>query len=290
MSSFPTSLPAAGTASATATLAAAGHTALHNNHSDEIRALATKVGTGSATSTSGTVLRGNGAGTSTWGQVALTTDVTGTLPVANGGTGTTSTTGSGSVVFGTAPTISGASLTGSPTITTPTIASFVNANHDHSNSAGGGSLGNTTATSLTTNTIGANGANHLALSAGTSKLVKLTVLRQDDTSNTYQSGNTVMLTGWGVMAITTATPNFAETVTFGVTFTQAPIVTITCGGDALTASGSAYGTGGFNIASWAMQASALTASSFSAKASTSTGANPGANGFVWYQWTAIGEI
>jgi hypothetical protein len=39
--------------------------------------------------------------------VSLTADVTGTLPVGNGGTGATSSTGTGSVVLATAPTISG---------------------------------------------------------------------------------------------------------------------------------------------------------------------------------------
>ena len=47
-------------------------------------------------------------------------------------------TGSGLLVFGT-----------SPTIVTPTIASFVNATHDHSNAAGGGQLLSTTALSDT---------------------------------------------------------------------------------------------------------------------------------------------
>jgi hypothetical protein len=42
--------------------------------------------------------------------VSLTTEVTGTLPVANGGTGVTSSTGTGSVVLST-----------SPTLTTPTL-------------------------------------------------------------------------------------------------------------------------------------------------------------------------
>ena len=41
----------------------------------------------------------------------MTTGVTGTLPVANGGTGVTSSTGSGAVVLGTSPSISGAVLT-----------------------------------------------------------------------------------------------------------------------------------------------------------------------------------
>lgn len=68
-----------------------------------------------------------------YGKVALTTHVSGTLPVANGGTGVTSSTGTTNVV-----------LSGSPTIVTPTIASFANAAHDHSNAAGGGQINLTT--------------------------------------------------------------------------------------------------------------------------------------------------
>lgn len=80
MSVFPGAIPAAGSANPNDTLAFAGHTALHNLASDEIRAIATKIGTGSSTPTSGTVLKGNGTGTSTWAQVDLATDVTGLLP------------------------------------------------------------------------------------------------------------------------------------------------------------------------------------------------------------------
>ena len=42
--------------------------------------------------TTTTVLHGNAAGAPTFGAVSLTADVSGTLPIANGGTGTTSTT------------------------------------------------------------------------------------------------------------------------------------------------------------------------------------------------------
>lgn len=47
------------------------------------------------------VLHGNAAGAPTWGAVSLTADVTGTLPIGNGGTGTTtgSITGSGALTF-----------------------------------------------------------------------------------------------------------------------------------------------------------------------------------------------
>jgi hypothetical protein len=56
------------------------------------------------------VLRSDGTDPS-WAQVALTTDVTGTLPVANGGTGVTTSTGSGANVLGTSPTITTPVLT-----------------------------------------------------------------------------------------------------------------------------------------------------------------------------------
>jgi hypothetical protein len=73
----------------------------------------------------------------------LTTAVTGTLPVANGGTGVTTSTGSGSTVLDTSPTITTPSISGgtitsttlaSPTITSPTITSAT------LNSANGGPL------------------------------------------------------------------------------------------------------------------------------------------------------
>ena len=54
----------------------------------------------------------------------LTTGVTGTLAVANGGTGVTTSTGSGAVVLGTSPTITTATLS-SPTINTPTMGGSV---------------------------------------------------------------------------------------------------------------------------------------------------------------------
>jgi hypothetical protein len=46
----------------------------------------------------------------------LTTGVTGTLPVANGGTGVTTSTGSGATVLGTSPTIASPTITGTGTI------------------------------------------------------------------------------------------------------------------------------------------------------------------------------
>lgn len=63
------------------------------------------------------------------GTISILNATTGTLTVARGGTGVTTSTGSGSVV-----------LNNSPTLITPTIADFTNAQHNHQNAAGGGTL------------------------------------------------------------------------------------------------------------------------------------------------------
>lgn len=69
------------------------HATLHSTENDAIKAIETKLGTGSSTSTGGTVLTGNGTGTSAWGKVALAGMISGTLAVSNGGTGATTLTG-----------------------------------------------------------------------------------------------------------------------------------------------------------------------------------------------------
>lgn len=61
--------------------------------------------------TTTTLLHGDAAGAPTFGAVSLTADVSGTLPAANGGTGVTSATGTGSVVLSVSP-----AFTGSPTV------------------------------------------------------------------------------------------------------------------------------------------------------------------------------
>jgi len=104
------------------------HAILHSTENDAIKAVETKLGTGVSTATNNTLLRGTGSGTTAFSQANLTTDITGTLPVGNGGTGITSLgagiatflgtptsanlataitdeTGSGALVFGTSPNI-----------------------------------------------------------------------------------------------------------------------------------------------------------------------------------------
>jgi hypothetical protein len=69
------------------------------------------------TQTANRVLRSDGTN-ATLSQVGLTTDVTGTLPVANGGTGVTTSTGSGNNVLSTSPTITTPTFSGTVTLGT----------------------------------------------------------------------------------------------------------------------------------------------------------------------------
>jgi len=140
MATFPSSIDSFAGFTSTDTLAHDNHASQENQQETAIVAIETKLGTGASTSTNNTVLRGNGSGTSTFDQVHLATDVSGVLSASNGGSGTSSTTGSGALVLQT-----------SPTIITPIVSDFTNSSHNHQNTAGGGILSET-ALSLSNNT------------------------------------------------------------------------------------------------------------------------------------------
>lgn len=115
--SYPSSIDSFAGFTSTHTLSQDNHAAQHNQEQSAIVSIENKLGTGASTPTSGTVLRGNGSGTSTYDQVHLASDVSGVLGVGNGGTGTTSTTGSGAVVLQNSPVITLNNGTGLPLAT-----------------------------------------------------------------------------------------------------------------------------------------------------------------------------
>jgi len=84
----------------------------------------------SADGTANQALTTNGSGTLAFGTVSLTTGVTGTLPVANGGTGVTTSTGSGANALATSPTLV------TPILGTPTSGTLSNCTVDGTNSVG----------------------------------------------------------------------------------------------------------------------------------------------------------
>ena len=72
----------------------------------------------------GNALISGGVGVApSWGKIALATHVSGTLPVANGGTGVTTSTGTGDIVFSTSPTLSGVPI--APTAISGTITTQI---------------------------------------------------------------------------------------------------------------------------------------------------------------------
>lgn len=129
---FPASLPSytitAGSETANGAAGGTGLSGLLNAFEVDITALGTKLGTGASTAAAGQVLRGTGAGTSAWAQVVLATDVA-AFTSANLASVVSDETGTGLLVFNN-----------SPTIVTPTIASFTNAQHNHGSAAGGGAI------------------------------------------------------------------------------------------------------------------------------------------------------
>jgi hypothetical protein len=75
----------------------------------------------------GNVLISGGVTTApSWGKVGLTTHVSGTLPVANGGTGTTTSTGTGNVVLSASPTFTGTPVLPTPSATALTLSGASN--------------------------------------------------------------------------------------------------------------------------------------------------------------------
>lgn len=110
--------------------------------------------------------------------------------------------------------------------------------------------------------------------------------RQNDTTNAFEP-NGIMIAGWGKMQ--GAAAQLTETVSFGVTFIQRPIVVAVWGGDHDTTGN--YGDGGNNIKGLATcKAEVITTTGFDIRIRTTDGTSWGADDFVFYQWFAIGEL
>lgn len=259
---FPSSLPAAGTASSSATLAAAGHTALHNNLADEVRALGTKVGVdGSAITTSldyklsgvtGTDKAASLSGNETLANKIINgstiNSATITAPSVTGGAtiaGGLTVTGGGSWTGG--PTISAAALTSSPTLTTPNIASFTNAQHNHTTSATGGKIGTVDYSSTTiSNPYKFRVYRNAAANTGNGAFAVIAHDTEDyDTNNNVLSGvYTVPVTGYYYFgwSMSVTTGGAGETVIIslfrtGVEISRPPVV-VTQGANAVSLYGS----------------------------------------------------
>jgi hypothetical protein len=205
------------------------------------------------------------------------------LPVTSGGTGVTTSTGTGSVVLGTGPTISNANLIGVPTVPTATVgtsttqaASTAFVVNQVAASVSGVSTFSAGTTGFTPSvatsgavTLGgtlavANGGTGVTTSTGTGSVVRATSpILTSPNLGTPVSATLTNATGLPIVAGTTGTLAQSRGGTGATSLTGAGIVTT---GDAQTISGAKTFTGAFGVGSanpaagfWAGYARSLSA-------------------------------
>lgn len=216
----------------------------------------------SQTTASGKYLKSDGTNSS-WDQIDISTsDITGTLPVANGGTGVTTSTGSGNNVLSTSPTLV------TPILGTPTSVTLTNATGLPLTSGvtgtlpiGNGGTGQTTASAAfnalspvtsTGDLIIGNGANSSTrLAIGTANYV----LTSNGTTATWSAPPSASITSKMIYDQFTATAS-QTTFTTSTTYTSGKIevyfngvkmvngsdVTVTSGTQVVFATGLASGS------------------------------------------------
>jgi hypothetical protein len=198
----------------------------------------------------------------------LTTGVTGTLPVANGGTGVTTSTGSGALVLGTSPTITTSLTTPSTSFdlinTTATTVNFAGAATTLSIGAATGTLTINNANTVITGNLTVN---------GTTTTINATTITVDDINIELGS---------------VATPTDVTAAGGGITLKGATDKTITWGAtngwtsteDLNVASGKIYRINGTSVLSSNTLGSGITTSSLTTVGTVTSGTWSGSFGAV----------
>jgi hypothetical protein len=128
---------------------------------------------------------------------------------------------------------------------------------------------------------------HIPITPDENGLVKTAVMRQDDTADTY-SKNQVILTGWGWKA-GTGGDWMSESVSFGVTFSDTPIVVISGAGEITTKNPTSLED--FGVASNLVATTAfISTTGFTAVFKMLNEANIPPSSRVGYTWIAIGTL
>jgi len=127
---------------------------------------------------------------------------------------------------------------------------------------------------------------HLAANAVTGdKISNYKTLRQDDTTNSTETAARI-LTGWGVIPVSTGQSIYGEGITFNGAFTSKPIVLAQYSGDSL--SNTANGGGNTIEGIVVSKVHSITTTGFQVYFAKPNGTNWGGNGFGYYNWIAIG--
>lgn len=157
-------------------------------------------------------------------------------------------------------------------------ASAVN-NITYNNAATGGVPGFTAS--------GSDSNIHVQIIGKGNGLTKISILRQDNTTNTYKH-NSVILTGWGFI-LGNGTGTQSKSVTFGITFAAAPVV-LTSGLNAIVGSDPTT-IGSFTAASedTVSGARSITTTGFTESMQKVSGTF-GSTARFGFSWLAIGEL
>jgi hypothetical protein len=125
---------------------------------------------------------------------------------------------------------------------------------------------------------------HVVLDPDPGKLVKLAALRQDNTTDNYLD-NQVILTGWGVKQGDSA-DQMEESVSFGVTFAEPPIVLVNFAGRSTS---SDFTTP--KSSDWVSQyAYKISTSGFTWRSHKLNGVGHDTGYYFFYTWVAIGTL
>lgn len=140
---------------------------------------------------------------------------------------------------------------------------------------------------------------HTVVNAGSSKLVKIKILRQSDTTNAYLE-KVVFLDGYGIIAGNGSSKRILEALTFGITFASAPRPSVSCAANTATATPASisditsFGNNTAATVSIAM-VSVLSTTGMSvtcalvADAATTVAALTSSQSYVYY-WEAVGKL
>ena len=235
--SFRTAI-GAGTSSTTGTVTSVGGTGTVNGITL----------TGTVTSTGNLTLGGTLSG------VSLTTQVSGTLPVLNGGTGVTTSTGTGNVVLSTSPTLT------TPILGTPTSGTLTNCTgYTYANLSGTVPTWNQNTTGTSANVTGvvvvANGGTGATTLTGVLKGNGVSAFTAATSGTDFSAGTSALTTGILKSTTTTGALTIAVAADFptlnqnttGTAAGLSSILTIASGGTnssaTPTAGGAGYGTG-----------------------------------------------
>ena len=228
----------AGTSSTTGTVTSVGGTGTVNGITL----------TGTVTSTGNLTLGGTLSG------VSLTTQVSGTLPVLNGGTGVTTSTGTGNVVLSTSPTLT------TPILGTPTSGTLTNCTgYTYANLSGTVPTWNQNTTGTSANVTGvvvvANGGTGATTLTGVLKGNGASAFTAATSGTDFSAGTSALTTGILKSTTTTGALTIAVAADFptlnqnttGTAAGLSSILTIASGGTnssaTPTAGGAGYGTG-----------------------------------------------